>query len=250
MNNIPSSPISRMLTFYGKKAIVVSSDIVPFCVEKLGIKREDIVVGYNGVYEEKYISFAQDEKKKVRKKYGITEDQKVIVLLCRLDPIKGHEIMIKALEGLESNKDYIVLFAGDSMVAGYKEKLKKLVSEKNLDYHIRFVGYVDPVEILNISDLFVLPSANEGFPISMIEAFLLRVPVIRTRTGGYVDVKDCIIAMDNAEDLREDIKRFLNDELEIKDIVERGYEFAIKNCTCDAMTEKVLSIYNEVIQVK
>lgn len=247
LNHIPSNPVSRILTFYGKKAIVVSSDMVSFCVEKLKIRQEDVVVGYNGVYEEKYIPFTEAEKEKIRERYGLRAHQKIIVLLCRLDPVKGHKTMVEALEQLKSDKDYVVLFTGESMVPGYKEELKNLVTEKRLDDHIQFVGYVNPVEILNISDLFVLPSHNEGFSISMIEAFLLRVPVIRTRTGGYEDVKNCIIAMDGAEDLREELERFLDNKLETKDMVERGYAFAMKNCTCNAMAEKVLSIYNEVL---
>lgn len=250
LNNIPSNPISRMLTFYGEKVIVVSSDIIYFCVKKLKIKRNDIVVGYNGVYEKEYISFSEDKKKIIREKYGIKKNQKVIVLLCRLDPIKQHKIVIEALNGIKSDKEFVVLFTGESMVPGYKEELKRLVTKNGLDDYIKFVGYVNPVEILNISDLFVLPSGNEGFPISMIEAFLLHVPVVRTRTGGYKDVKKSIIAMDGVDDLREVLKRFLNDELETEDIVERGYKFAIKNCTCDAMAEKVLSVYEEILKVK
>ena len=250
LNNIPSNPISRMLTFYGEKVIVVSSDIIHFCVKKLKINRNDIVVGYNGVYEKEYMSFSEDEKKKIREKYGLKRNQKVIVLLCRLDPIKQHKIVIEALERIKSDKEYVVLFTGESMVSGYKEELRNLVTKKGLDDYIKFVGYVNPVEILNVSDLFVLPSSNEGFPISMIEAFLLKVPVVRTRTGGYKDVKNCIIAMDGVDDLREILQRFLNEKLETEDIVKRGYKFAIKNCSCDAMAEKVLSVYNEILKVK
>lgn len=250
LNNIPSNPISRMLTFHGEKVVVVSSDIIDFCVKKLKIKRDDIVVGYNGVWEKEYMSFAENKKKIIRDKYGIKRNQKVIVLLCRLDPVKQHKIVIEALEKINSDKEFVVLFTGESMVPGYKEELKNLVKKKGLNDYIKFVGYVNPVEILNVSDLFVLPSVNEGFSISMIEAFLLQVPVVRTRTGGYKDVKNCIITMDGVDDLRRILKSFLNDELETEDIIERGYKFAMKNCTCDAMAEKILSVYNEILKAK
>ena len=42
--------------------------------------------------------------------------------------------------------------------------------------------------MLNVSDLIVLSSEDEGQAITILESFILRVPVIRTRTGGYEGV--------------------------------------------------------------
>lgn len=246
LNNIPANPISRAFTFYGKKAIVVSSDIISFCEVKLKIPRKDIVVGYNGVFEEKYRLYSEDEKKKVREQYRIKAGQKVIVVLSRLDPVKGHKTVISAIE--KADVDCVALFTGESFTPGYKEKLQEIVKQKRLENKVKFVGYVNPVEVLNISDLFVLPSVNEGFSISMIEAFLLRVPVIRTRTGGYEDVKDFVIPMEGEKDLAQYLKLFMDGKLDINEKVEKGYKFAIKNCTCNAMTDRVLGIYKEVLR--
>lgn len=247
LNNIPSNPLSRILTFYGKKVIVVSSDIIPFCRDKLKINPADIAVGYNGVPEDKYRVYTDTEKEEIRNRYKINKDEKVIVVLSRLDPIKGHEKVIEAVSKIKTQSNYVILFTGESMVRGYKEALKKLIVEKGVKDKIKFVGHVNPVDILNISDIFLLPSDNEGFPISMIEAFLLHVPVIRTKTGGYEDVKKFIIPMEGIDSLTEILRKFLSDQMETKENVENGYQFAIENCTCKAMTERVLGIYEEVI---
>lgn len=247
LNNIPSNPISRALTFHGKKAIVVSSDIIPFCRDKLKIRQDDIVVGYNGVFEEKYRQYTEVEKEKIREKYKISDNEKVIVVLTRLDPIKGHKKVIEAVSRLTTQQKYVVLFTGESMVEGYKEELQKLIQKKDVEDRIKFVGHVNPVDIINISDIFLLPSDNEGFSISMIESFLLHVPVIRTKTGGYEDVKDYIVPMDHVEDLSDDLRLFLDGKLDVKEKVEGGYKFAIENCTCNAMSDKVLQIYHEVL---
>lgn len=250
LNNIPSNPISRLLTFHGKKAIVVSSDIIPFCRDKLKIDSDDIVVGYNGVPEERYRQYSDAEKKEIRNRYNIDINAKVIVVLSRLDPVKGHEKVIEAISKITSQSNYIVLFTGESMVRGYKDKLLKQIQEKGVGDKIKFVGYVNPVDILNISDIFLLPSDNEGFPISMIEAFLLHVSVIRTKTGGYEDVKNFIIPMEGTDSLVEILERFLSDQLETKEKLDDGYRFAIENCTCEAMTKRVLEIYEEVLRGK
>lgn len=247
LNNIPSNPISRILTFHGKKAIVVGSDTIQFCRDKLNIDSDDIVVGYNGVPEERYRKYSDTEKVEIMKKYKIDIEAKVIVVLSRLDPVKGHEKVIEAVSKIETQSDYVVLFTGESSVKGYKEKLLKQIQEKGVEDRIKFVGYVNPVDVLNISDIFLLPSDNEGFPISMIEAFLLHVPVIRTKTGGYEDVRNFVIPMEGTDSLVEILDKFLKGQLETKEKVEKGYRFAIENCTCSAMAERVLDIYKEVL---
>lgn len=247
LNNIPSNPLSRILTFHGKKAIAVSSDIKLFCRDKLKIDLNDIVVVYNGVPEERYRQYSDVEKMEIRNKYNIDMDAKVIIVLSRLDPVKGHEKVIEAVSKIASRSNFIVLFTGESMVTGYKEELLKEIQEKDVNNRIKFIGYVDPVDVLNVSDIFLLPSDNEGFPISMVEAFLLHVPVIRTKTGGYEDVKNFVIPMEGTDSLIEVLEKFLADRLETKKNIENGYRFAIENCTCNAMTERVLGIYEEVV---
>lgn len=49
--------------------------------------------------------------------------------------------------------------------------------------------------MLNISDVMVLPSKNEGFGIVCIESFAMKVPIIRTKTGGYSDIIDFCIGV-------------------------------------------------------
>ena len=245
LNNIPSNPIAKALTFYGDKAIVVSSDLMTFCEKKLGIPADDITVGYNGVYEEEYRVYDEEEKRAVRRKYGIKEGEKVFTILSRLDPVKGHKVMINAVEQVPG--EYSVIFTGESLVPGYKEELKSLIQQKGMEEKFKFVGYVNPVEVLNISDLFVLPSENEGFPISIIEAFLLRVPVVRTTTAGYNDTKEFVIPMNNENDLAIILTDFMKGSLNLNEMVEKGYRFAMENCTCNAMAEKVLNIYREAI---
>ena len=246
LNNIPSDPVHRLLTFHGKKAIVVGSELIPFCTNHLKIPREEIAVVYNGVFEDAYREYSEEKKNRIREQYRVAENQKVIVLLSRLVPVKGHKTMISAAAKVEG--DYVILFTGESMEPGYKEELQEMIRHKGLEDKIRFIGYVNPVDVLNISDLFVLPSENEGFGISMIESFFMHVPVIRTRTGGYEDVKEFVIPMENEKDLAENLKLFMEGKLDMREKVEKGYQFAVENCTCSAMVDKVIEIYGEALR--
>jgi glycosyltransferase involved in cell wall biosynthesis len=60
-----------------------------------------------------------------------------------------------------------------------------------LDKHVEFVGWVsgdEKLRLLRIADIFVLPSYNEGLPVSVLEAMSWSVPVITTPVGGIPEL--------------------------------------------------------------
>jgi glycosyltransferase involved in cell wall biosynthesis len=57
-----------------------------------------------------------------------------------------------------------------------------------LDGTVTFVGYqADPLAWLAAADLFVLPSMDEGYPVALMEALAMGVPVVATAVGGVAD---------------------------------------------------------------
>ena len=244
---IPSDLFHRMCTFYGKKAICVSTDVKNFAIEKLKIPDKDIEVVLNGVDEKKYIRQCDKKINEIRKKLSLCNKDRVIVLLSRLDPKKGHLKAIDALSMCTKRKNIKIIFTGESSVSGYKEMLLKRISYFGMEDNFLFVGYVNPVDILSIADLSILPSDIEGFPYSVIESFLLKVPVIRTNTGGYYDVKDCCLLMNNTNDLAEYFDKFIDGQLDTAYMVRHAYEFAKTNCTCRVMTNKILDVYKQAM---
>ena len=93
----------------------------------------------------------------------------------------------------------------------------------------------------------VLPSNVEGFPVSVLEGFAMKVPVIRTKTGGYNDVESFCLPMEfnDAEQLAAYIKKLYEGELETSDMVSGAYEFILNECSDVKMTENILKIYND-----
>lgn len=255
LNHIPSGVLHRLFTFYGSRAIVVGSELIPFCVNKLKIPRKDIVLAYNGVYRQDYGIYDECHKNELRRKWKIRPEEKVIVVLSRLDPVKGHKKVIDAVRRLREKQKQDgtqiplkVLFTGESMVKGYRRELEETIKRYELEGQFVFTGYVKPADVLNISDLFVLPSDNEGFSISMIEAFLLHVPVVRTKTGGYADVRELCYPMKNDRDLAVFLDRFLKGSVDVTVCTDKAYRFAVENCTCDAMAQSVADVYQEVLE--
>jgi glycosyltransferase involved in cell wall biosynthesis len=249
LNSIPSDIIHRKLTFYGKKAITVSSDMVPFLNSKLNINKEDIAVVYNALEKEKYKLPEIEVKKTIRTKFGINASDIVITLLGRLDPVKGHLFLIEAMNKIvlqHPNRNFKLVFTGRGSDE-YKDEMQQLARKYKLNNHIIYTGYTDPAEILSVSDLMVLPSKNEGFPITCVEAFAMKVPVVRTKVGGYSDMKDYCIGVEygDVESLSNAIIEVVTNESLKNNMINNAYSFFNEQLTSDKMARKILKIYGE-----
>ena len=106
-----------------------------------------------------------------------------VLFLSRLHPKKGVEVLIEAFAsvvGEERFKDWKLLIAG----AGdeeYIRSLRALISRRAMDQSIEFLGWLDgkaKVAALCNASLFVLPSHQENFGISVVEAMSCGVPVM------------------------------------------------------------------------
>lgn len=90
-----------------------------------------------------------------------------------------------------------------------EEKLKKQIKDFNIQEIVTFEGWVSgnkKLELLNWADVFILPSFNEGLPISILEAMSYGMPIISTPVGGIPEVvknnlNGTIISPGNAEEI-------------------------------------------------
>lgn len=99
-----------------------------------------------------------------------------------LDLIEASEKIIKELE--EKNKQIEFVIAGDGDL---REEAKSLVNNLGLNSYFKFVGWVNNEQkhkLLQETDLFLLPSYNEGLPLSILEAISYGIPVISTNVGS------------------------------------------------------------------
>ena len=117
-------------------------------------------------------------------KHKIKNEIKVLLFLSRIDEKKGIDILFEAVSYLKRlNKSFILLVAG-SGDKDYLNYIKKLVKDLDIDSYVRFIGHIKgdlKLEIMKISDLFVLPTLNENFGIAIVEALQNKLPVLITK---------------------------------------------------------------------
>jgi glycosyltransferase involved in cell wall biosynthesis len=105
------------------------------------------------------------------------EQRKIILVVARLHPAKGIDILIEAMSKLKSNNhEYQVWVAGDGPE---KEKLINQAKDLAVDQNIQWLGEVnDLIPLYKKASLFVLPSRREGMPNALLEAMSCGLPVI------------------------------------------------------------------------
>lgn len=113
------------------------------------------------------------------------ENSKTIFLFVgRIETDKGLKYLIHAVNELKNtNKKFEVWLIGVGLDQDY---FKKLVINLNLTGYIKFLGKKsrdDTLDYFRRSDVFILPSLHEGFPLTLLEAWAAELPVIITKVG-------------------------------------------------------------------
>ena len=120
------------------------------------------------------------------KKRFAPNNEKVICHVSNFRKVKRIEDVIIAFEGISKEMDVKLLLVGDGPE---RARLEQISRNSKLSKNIFFLGSLKSTkEVLNISDLFILPSSKESFGLSALEAMACGVPVIASDSGGIPEV--------------------------------------------------------------
>jgi glycosyltransferase involved in cell wall biosynthesis len=158
-----------------------------------GFPESKMVVIANGIDTK---DFCPDEtaRNRLRKIWGIDENEKLIGLIARIDPIKGHPTFLEAAKLIRlksSNIRFVCVGKGE---AEYENSMRRLATEMGLNDVLIWVGECsNMVEVYNALDIASSSSYGEGFPNMIGEAMSCGVPCQVT------DVGDSSLILDQME---------------------------------------------------
>lgn len=169
-----------VIDFYKRMdEIVVVNPIFIDKLVKYGIKRENVKYIPNFVAKNEFYPESQEKKNSFRHQLGIPLDKFVVFGDGQVQARKGVDDFAKMAK---ANPNIQFIWAGGfsfgKITDGY-DHFKKLVAEP--PQNLKFTGIIDRqklVDYLNIADLFFLPSYDELFPMSVLEAFSCNTPVL------------------------------------------------------------------------
>lgn len=135
------------------------------------------IVLHNGIDIKKF-RFSEEKRKEKRAELGLSNEDYVIGCVGRLVEQKNQGIIIEAMPAvLEKNQNAVLILVGDGPM---RERIKEQINQLGIgEDRIRMLGSrTDVNELLNVFDLFVLPSKDEGLGIAAIEAQANGLPVL------------------------------------------------------------------------
>lgn len=148
------------------------------------IPENAIEVIYNGIQP---LNVNKIDAEKLKTNYQLTEKSIIFGTVARLDPIKNQRLMVSAFARLlKSHPDAALVIVGDGEE---RLALEKQVNELDIQDSVRFTGYIsNPVNMIEIMDVFLLSSLSEGTSMTLLEAMSLRKPCIVTDAGGNKEI--------------------------------------------------------------
>jgi glycosyltransferase involved in cell wall biosynthesis len=188
----------------------------------------------------------------IRPNYNLDDSHFLVGIVSVLRSWKGHQYLIKAIEGLvKSIPNIRLIIVGNGP---QKKNIEKLIQELDMKDHVILTGHqVDPAPFYQAMDVMVLPSyAGEATSQVLPQAMLMGKPVISTNIGGLSEVvihnqTGLIVPAKNSKKIEEAIWLLFSDcSLRIK-LSEQGKEHALKNFTFDKMIKTTEQVYLDVL---
>lgn len=162
--------------------------------------------------------------------HPIEHDKFTLIFLGRLGKRKG---IYDLLDVLSEHKDEFAgkiefLFGGDGDV----DEVLSIIKRNGIENIAKYQGWVDgskKEKLLNIADAYILPSYNEGLPISILEAMSYSLPVISTRVGGIPEILEngengYIMEPGDNEAIYHSVKQLLVDKDKTKMMGRKSYQ--------------------------
>ncbi|UII58687.1 glycosyltransferase family 4 protein (plasmid) [Cytobacillus spongiae] len=227
-------------------------------LEKIGIEASTKIILIADSFRSNLKEFGATDEKMITVHTGIDYDplpkknHENIILTCvsRLSPRKGHGLLLEALSLLREHLTNVeVWIVGDGVMMDH---LVKQAQELQLDNVIFWGNRNDIPNILSMSDIYVLATVNDNFPLSVMEAMFSQQAVISTTCGGIPEmvqheITGILCDPGNVEQLAHAIKRFITKKEERERFANTAQSYARQHLSSHIMTKKMERIYQTYI---
>jgi glycosyltransferase involved in cell wall biosynthesis len=204
---------------------------------------------YNAIDEEKVFNPALYQPEKVRERWQLPPGKKVVTYIGRLSREKQPDHFLRLASKLKHRSDLFFLLVGDGPL---RDIVEAEIKQLGLQEHLRWYKMVSPEQIPEIlagTDLMVLTSEVEGFPMVVLEALAMGVPVISYDVGDVRSVVQSgvngfIIPPQQHELLVQKVSEVLSDESMLEGLRKRARVVLIER---GFTLERMIKQYQEVL---
>jgi len=230
--------------------VVAVSGAIKENIGKMGVSADKVEVIFNGIDLAKWQPDKNLNVAEYKKQLGVAPDSTILGLFGRLYEQKGHEYLFHALNKIKKNNIELIC-VGDGPL---EFELKKLAAQLGLTSRIHFLGFRSDVrELLLITDLFVMPSLDEGLPMALLEAMSMGKAIVVTPVGAIPSVIDdgqngILVPRGSIDELTKTITSLTSNPAQMELIGSNAPKKVKQQFSGEAMTARYLSIYQGMLK--
>ena len=232
------------------KAISITSIEKREFIERSHLDPDHFVIIPNGLVLEGWDK--KHDSAKLRDRFGIEKDDKIILTVCRLARSKGLEYLAQAIPMIvKSIPNARFVIVGTDW--GMKEEMESIAKQAGCSSRLIFTGQItetdDKTAMFKEADLFLLPSIGEAFGIVYLEAMAAGIPIVAARAGGVPDIitdqeNGIMVEPKNPEAIAGAVEKLISDQKLSKQIVKNNLE-KVKRFSWKLIAERVEQVYQE-----
>lgn len=204
-----------VIKFYDSMDYLVT--VNPYFIDRLafyGIDKNKVSYIPNYVSKKRFFKMDSSQIEKIKEKYGIDKDKKIVLCVGQLQKRKG---VIDFIEVAKKVPDVQFIWAGGfsfkKISDGYSD-IKKILDEP--PKNVKFLGIIpreDMNGIYNVADIMFLPSYEELFPMTILESANCNVPILLRDIELYKGILDgYYLKGNNNDEFVSQINRLLMDK--------------------------------------
>ena len=239
-------------------AVITLSELgKTFFIRTTGMPASKVHVIPNGIDVDRFAA-ARNQRAKQRQMLHVEADTIMLLLVGRIDPLKGQLEFIRSLPSIIDKfpkvRAYIVGEPTHGEWADYHEELKQTVQKLNLNNHVVFAGYqADVAQWYAAADLFVMPSYRETFGLVLLEAMASGVPVIATDSGAPPEIlRDgqygLLVKPKSADAIAKGVLHLLSHPEQMQQFRQAGINFVRSQYSLNVVLQRILTLCNNLSQ--
>jgi glycosyltransferase involved in cell wall biosynthesis len=235
----------RFFRFFSDNNVVISSELEQWLLENEKVAPSKIIKIFNSVKSTDFPPISYEDRLINKKRKGLG-DKLVLACLARFSKVKRIDVLLEAITMLK-DKNIVLFLCGEGPL---EPEIRLLLKNNNIADKVHLMGHVDSRDILSYSDIILLTSDQEGFPMSIIEGMMSGAVPIRTNSEGAIDqidhgVDGFIVRKGDSETIAKYITEFHNGNLDIKEFSKRAMLKASQTFDFNINQNLILNIYKK-----
>ena len=186
---------------------------------------------------------SDDYFNETKQEYGHERNSLKLVAVGRLDPQKNFEYLLDVLTHLKDREIYLDIYGGGD-ASPYEQRIRETgIKVKMMGQHMRLH------EILPGHDLFIMPSINEGFPLSVFEAMASGLPVMLSNIAPLTSIvhdNAIYFELNDAKKVADQLVAILEKKTDINGLTKKAKDYAEITVRKELYMNKLMSIYDQL----